>query len=220
MLNYKFQRFTGLNVSEEGIIKASLTSFGNEDSYGDIIKEGALDNWLENNSDLVGLWSHRTADIIGEWKDIEIENDLVTGELHLLRGIQRAEEAITLIKGELLEGVSIGFSAKEYSWAKRSNGWYGINFYEIELHEASLVLHPANEKAVVTDLRTAKGEMDIRKVERLLVYNGLKREEARDVISPYLSGVEGQRINQERAKEQEEDGLFSKLTDFLQDFRA
>lgn len=216
MLIRRTIKFTGENVSEEGVVSGVLTSFENEDAYQDIIKTGALDNWLKSNDTLTGLWAHQMSEIIGRWKDIEIEKDLVKAELHLQRGIRRAEEAITLIKNDHINGISIGFSANEYSWAKRKNGWWGLNFYDIELHEASLVLYPANDKAAITGLRSKNGEIDIRMVERLLVLNGLKREEACDIVRPYQSGLQIGQLEKER----KEKSLLNDLADYLKVFKA
>jgi len=62
----------------------------------------------------------------------------------------RLEEAWQSLKHGLVRGLSIGFSAKEYSFM--DNG--GIHFTKWEWHELSLVTIPANAEASITAIKT------------------------------------------------------------------
>jgi len=198
----RFSRFSG-NIDEKGVIKGSITSFENVDSYGDVMESTVLDQWMKENDSVVGLWSHNRAEIIGRWQKFYKRDGKVHAELHLQEGIQRAEEAITLVKNNLLEGISIGFVPLEWSYEKREDGFVGINFKKIELREISLVLEPANPMAEITDLKNSDGQPDPIKIERFLASaaTDLTRQQALAIVNPYISSLKKGRADKSGADE-------------------
>ena len=69
----RYVKFQGeLMNPEEGILSAAVTSFGNEDTYGDVIVKGSLDKWIQQEGQCMALWSHDRAEIIGKWDKFSI----------------------------------------------------------------------------------------------------------------------------------------------------
>ena len=181
-------RFSG-DIDERGEIKATITSFNNEDSYGDVMKEGCCDDFIKDTKEIPALWSHSRAEIVGRWKNFEVVGDRLEATAYLTEGIQRAEETITLIKDKLIDSVSIGFRAKEYSFEQREDGYWAYNFYKIDIRETSFVLEPANERAEIISLRDESGNLNVRHLERHLLASGLTRSEVFTLVKPYAESM-------------------------------
>ena len=156
----RFEKYLGALQTQglsEGAFVAKLTTFENKDMVNDVIKAGALDEWLKNATEIPMLYGHDSKEYIGKWTDFEIKDGALYATGHLFDYIQRAKEVGEHIKRENITGVSIGFTSKQYEGRGDADG-YGFDFYKIELYEASIVLNPANEQARITakdrDFRT------------------------------------------------------------------
>ena len=161
-------------------LRATLTTFGNKDSYGDIIDPGALDTWMKDNAgkDLPMLFGHDTKEIIGKWNGLEkmVRKFKAKGSLYK-DFIARAGEVYGLLKASAIKGVSIGFKPLDYEfWEEKDD--FGILWKEIELLEASIVLFPANNRAQVDQIKARhRQEMQVKRLERFddQTLNELKR---------------------------------------------
>ena len=145
----------------EGELEADLFTFDTRDLDNDEIKSGALDDWMKSNDTAPMLWSHKRDEVIGEWSKFRIVEKTLKATGTLYEGIQRASEAIVLLKNKAVKGVSIGFDSTDYEYRyARVDGKFdfGIDFQKIQLREASLVLNPAYVTAQVTDLKNAPVE--------------------------------------------------------------
>ena len=200
----RFLKFQDTSGYKNGVIDGVLSSFNNTDADGDVILPGAFNKFMEENDSVPMLWGHSRHDPIGKWTDFKEDGDLFRAKGELLKGIQRADEAKILFENKLVEGLSIAIGNNEktkYKTVYDKNLPYGLGyvFSQIDLKEGSIVLHGANENAVIAELKsqlkTAEGEIDARAVERFLkTFGGLSRTEASEILNPYRESLKVERL--------------------------
>ena len=147
-----FQKYLGAPDTKgigDGTFTATLTTFGNKDSDNDIVHHGALDKWLKTANELPMLYDHKRGEYIGKWSDFRIEKNALVATGQLFDYAQRSREVGEHIKRENLTGISIGFKSDRYDFREDEDG-LGLELFEIQLLEASVVLFPANEQAQIT----------------------------------------------------------------------
>jgi len=136
---------------QEGVVRGYAAVFGNVDSYGDIIDEGAFTKTLQERPHIPVLWQH--FDVAGLTREAE-ENKRglkVAGELNLHTNI--GHDAWEFARQGAVTGLSIGYDTiKAEPDPKRSDI---RRLKEIRLLEWSLVSFPANDRARITDVKTA-----------------------------------------------------------------
>lgn len=169
-------------------IEAIATSFENEDKVGDIIKTGALDEYIRDfnagtTPPLRILKMHDRANIIGEWQAIEVKGNNVILKGTILMETTSGKDTMTLIKKGLLGAVSIGFNSSDYSF---DDDEWTRTFNVIRLIEASIVDNPANENAVILDVKSHKC---LRVIEKALRGAGLSAKQAKAFISKGRYGI-------------------------------
>jgi HK97 family phage prohead protease len=167
--------------------------FGNVDSYGDVIEQGAFAKTLKTAeksgqypSMLLqhGGWGIMAQDLmpVGVWDTLTEDTKGLASE-GILAPIQRGTEAYTLLKMKprpAITGLSIGYIPRKWTVATKPDEPRRV-LHEIELVEISLVTFPANGKARVTSVKS-EGFTE-RDFERLMQDAGLSRSEARVVIN-------------------------------------
>ena len=101
------------------------------------------------------LWQHNTDQPIGIWEECsEDEHGLFLKGRLLVDDVQQAKEAYALYKNGIINGLSIGFMCNSCTWEERDRDFIR-HLTEIKLFEVSLVTFPCNEKAIVTDVKSA-----------------------------------------------------------------
>lgn len=137
-------------------IKAYACVFGNVDSWGDVIKPGACDDFLKsedasrmklcyqhNYQEVIGVITDKGVDSIGMW----IEADILDTTVGL--DVQK------LIKAGAINEFSIGYYADKYYYDKMEGYDYEIRFLEkITIAEVSPVTRAANPKAILLDAKS------------------------------------------------------------------
>jgi uncharacterized protein len=150
----------------DGIITGYGSVFGNIDSYGDVVAEGAFKKTLEESKSGAKSWpamllqhGDETADgkmPIGIWTKMEEDSNglRLQGKL---ANTKRGRDAYALLKMKprpALDGLSIGYRCTDYelheagSPARRT-------IKAVDLVEVSLVTFPANTRARVTGVKSA-----------------------------------------------------------------
>lgn len=168
--------------------------FGNIDSYGDVIDEGAFSKTLKearksgNYPAMLlqhGGWGINAQDLtpIGVWDLLEEDKKglLVEG---LLAPIQRGIEVYTLMKMKprpAITGLSIGYFPRKFTMGTKPDE-PRRKLHEVDLVEISPVTFPANGKARVSSVKSAT-DFSEREFEQLMQDAGLSRKEARIVMS-------------------------------------
>lgn len=179
--------------SKEMRIKGYGAAFGNVDSYGDVIEQGAFAKTLkaaEKSGQFPAMllqhggWGMTAADMmpIGIWDTLAEDSKGLKTE-GILAPTPRGLEAYTLAKmapRPAITGLSIGYLAKKYTLGIKPEEPRRL-LHEVELIEISLVTFPANGKARITSVKSA--DFTERDFERLMQDAGLSRSEARVVIN-------------------------------------
>ena len=172
-------------VSDDGTIEGYGSVFGVRDDYDDVIASGAFVGSLKDHKAAgtmpAMLWQHDADEPIGVWSEmVEDEKGLrVKGRLAL--DTVRGKEAHSLLKLGALNGLSIGFVSKQWTYDRESEV---RTLTEIDLWEVSLVTFPANSKARVTNVKAAADEaVTTKDAERILREAGFSKADATGFVS-------------------------------------
>jgi Escherichia/Staphylococcus phage prohead protease len=153
---------------EDGTIQGYGSVFGNVDSYGDTVAKGAfaktiadarngngpwpamlLEHGGQNQSDLpIGIWTEANEDSRG----LKLKGKLAIRT-------ERGADAYALLKMKprpALNGLSIGYRAKEFELHKNNSGPNGAKWTlkSVDLVECSLVTFPADQFARVGSVKS------------------------------------------------------------------
>lgn len=173
-------------TGQDGAIEGYGSVFNVVDSYDDVIAAGAFSASIKAHKAAgtmpAMLWQHEGDEPIGVWAEmVEDSKGLrVKGQLCLETG--RGKEAHALLKMGALNGLSIGFVSKQWSYDRDSEI---RTLTEVDLWEVSLVTFPANGASRVTGVKGADvgAIATIRDAERALRDAGLSAEAARAFVA-------------------------------------
>lgn len=193
-LSYPFE--LKAEITEEGIFEGYGSVFDSpivHPLYGrDIVKPGAFIDSITSKG-LKGikmLYQHDTAAPIGKWLDLAEDKKGLYVKGKLLLRLPKAQEAYELMKEKVIEGLSIGFDArdKENEWDPQRQT---RTLNKIDLFEVSPVTFPAQTIAKINNVKAADvREIDnIRDYERFLRDAGFKALEARRLASAGWSAL-------------------------------
>lgn len=136
---------------DKGIIEG-IASTPTTDRYGDVVEPKGANFKLP----MPFLWQHDSWSPIGEVTKAKVTADgiavTIRVALELAEKVPYIRDAWELIKGGLVKGLSIGFTAIEYAYIE---GSYGIHFQEWDWMELSAVTIPANAEATITSIKSA-----------------------------------------------------------------
>ena len=163
-MQYKSSKFE-IKAASDNTIEGYAAFFGNVDSYGDVIEQGAFTKTLKENANRVKvLWQHNTNEPIG--KPLAMEQDS-TG-LYIKAKISMTDvgrKAMELMRDGVIDEMSIGYDVIKDDFKKGNR-----MLKELRLWEFSPVTFAANEKAKITsaknfsdllyDIKKKKPELD------------------------------------------------------------
>lgn len=175
-------------AGDDGTVEGYGSVFGLRDTYDDVIQPGAFAASLGAHRAAgtmpAMLWQHDPSEPIGVWSEmVEDEKGLrVKGRLVL--DAERGRAAHALLKAGALNGLSIGFMAKQWAYDRDSEV---RTLTEIDLWEVSMVTFPAQGRARVTNVKSADvaGIATIRQAEKALRDAGFST----DAAGAYLAQV-------------------------------
>ena len=172
-------KFAADDISAKGEFTGYGAVFGNLDSYGDVIQSGAfkrtLADWKKEKSQPPmllqhGGWGMTDSDQmpIGKWTALseDARGLLVEGRLINL-DTERGKTVYGALKEGVLDGLSIGYRAKEFSIGTKPEE-PRRTLKAVELVEISVVTFPANGKARVTAVKAAQDITTLREFEKFL----------------------------------------------------
>ena len=180
-------------VQEDGFFSGYGAVFGNIDWYNDVILPGAftasLAKWRAKNKMPPVLWNHNDSEPIGVYTNIyEDEKGLyVEGKL-LIDDVPRAKSTHALLKAGAIDGLSIGYSTKKAN--QQGNGVREL--VEVELGEISIVTQPANERSVITSVKSKldEGELPtLPEFEKFLRESGFSKSQSTAIASKGLRSL-------------------------------
>lgn len=157
-MNNEFHKFPLIlkSIDEEGVFSGYASVYNVQDNHNDIIISGAFCNSLKKQKygrDIKLLWQHNVDEPIGVFTKM-VEDDIgLYVEGRLLLNIEKAKEVYSLIEAGAVDGLSIGFTIKDFE-INEDTGTRII--FEADLWEVSIVTFPANEEARVTSFKTSK----------------------------------------------------------------
>jgi HK97 family phage prohead protease len=172
-------------VSDDGTIEGYGSVFGVRDDYDDVIAAGAFVESMKAHKAAgtmpAMLWQHSAEEPIGVWSEMveDAKGLRVKGQLAL--ETVRGKEAHALLKLGALNGLSIGFMSKQWTYDRETEV---RTLTEIDLWEVSLVTFPANSKARVTNVKASADEVATPKdAERILREAGFSKADATGLVS-------------------------------------
>lgn len=176
-------------LAETGLFEGYASVFHVTDSVNDKIVPGAFRESLEafkKEGRLPALlWQHDTAEPIGAIREMYEDSHglFIKGEL-FITDLARAKEAHALLKAHVVNGLSIGYRARE----SHKDAKTGVRVLTaVDLLEISLVTFPANPHARVVRFSggvNAAGHIPTeREFESILRSAGLSRRQAKGVMA-------------------------------------
>ena len=143
------------DVSEAGTFTGYGSTFGNVDSYGDVVMPGAfvksLSHHANEGSMPLMLWQHDPDNPIGVWESLEEDAKGLKCSGRLLLEVTKAREAYAYLKAGAIRGLSIG-----YHVVKADPDGNVLRLKEIDLLEISVVSFAANRRATVTGVKSER----------------------------------------------------------------
>lgn len=171
-------------VNADGTVEGYGSVFGVRDNYDDVIAKGAFIQSLKDHKAAgtmpAMLWQHDADKPIGVWTEM-VEDDKglrIKGQLAM--ETVKGKEAHALLKMGALNGLSIGFMSKEWSYDRETEV---RTLTAIDLWEVSLVTFPANEKARVTNVKSADEMATPKDAEKALRDAGFSKSDATAFVS-------------------------------------
>lgn len=184
-------------IGDDGTIEGYGSVFNVVDDWGDIIAPGAFAATLAAHKAAgtmpAMLWQHRDAEPIGVWTDMVEDSRGLRVKGRLVLEAPRGKEAHALLKAGALNGLSIGFISRKWSWDDTTDV---RTLQEVDLWEVSPVTFPANAQARVDSVKSAAGTAGIttiRDAERALRDAGLSAEHAKALVAVVKRSVQVER---------------------------
>lgn len=171
-------------AGDDGTVDGYGSVFGVRDNYDDVIAKGAFIQSLKDHKAAgtmpAMLWQHDADKPIGVWTEM-VEDDKglrIKGQLAM--ETVKGKEAHALLKMGALNGLSIGFMSKEWAYDRDTEV---RTLTAIDLWEVSLVTFPANEKARVTNVKSADEMATPKDAEKALRDAGFSKSDATAFVS-------------------------------------
>lgn len=165
---------------KQGLFSGYASVFGGVDSYGDTIFPGAYKKTLgERERPIQMRWNHY-GDIIGKWTRLDEDEKGLYVEGELTPGHSKAMDVYASLMHGAISGLSIGYRPKKF--VENEKG--GLDLYEIDLVEISVVESPADNNAHVSRIKQDLDEMSTKEFEAALRDAlGVSRSEAKAIIA-------------------------------------
>ena len=171
-------------TGDDGTIEGYGSVFGVRDNYDDVIANGAFANSIKSHQTEgtmpAMLWQHNSDHPIGIWTEMveDTKGLRIKGKLAL--ETVKGKEAHALLKMGAINGLSIGFMSKQWAYDNQTDV---RTLTEIDLWEVSLVTFPANEKARITNVKSADEMATPKDAEKSLRDAGFSKSDATAFVS-------------------------------------
>lgn len=177
------RRSYGMSVraADDGSVEGYGSVFGQKDAYDDVIQPGAFSASLKEHRAAgtmpAMLWQHDPSEPIGVWTEMAEDAKGLHVRGRIVMESERGRAAHALLKAGALNGLSIGFVAREWVYDRESEV---RTLLGIDLWEVSMVTFPAQRQARVTSVKSADvaNITTIRQAERALRDAGFSADAA------------------------------------------
>lgn len=171
-------------TGDDGTVEGYGSVFGVRDNYDDVIAKGAFAESLKSHKSEgtmpAMLWQHDSDEPIGVWTEMVEDAKGLRIKGQLCMETTGGREAHALLKMGALNGLSIGFVSKKWTYDQDSEV---RTLTGIDLWEVSLVTFPANEKARVTNVKSSEELATPKDAERALRDAGFSKSDATGFVS-------------------------------------
>ena len=171
--------------AEVGVFEGLASTFGNRDRVGDVIAPGAFRASLARPERIKMLWQHDSRAPIGIWEQLAETAHGLAVKGRLVLEVQRAREALALLRAGAVDALSIGFSVPK-NGATLEHDKSQRRITAVDLWEISVVTFPANPHARISRVKTREGAAALpseREFERSLMRDaGFSRSQARTIL--------------------------------------
>lgn len=186
--NLEIESFEIKSDGEEKTIEGYMTTFGNKDSYNDVIVKGAFGKVKPYKVKF--LWQHDWKEPIGTIEQVKEDDNGVwfKAKFSDFDSVPTAKKAYTLLKDGAIDGISIGFRIDKFKYEDD-----GSRLIEKgSLMEASVVTFPANDMATVTAVKGfgEEGKIEKRDFEEMLRHFGFSQKESCIIVSKAYPALE------------------------------
>ena len=153
----KLYKSFALKADEAGTISGFFSTYDREpDSYGDVVAEGAFTDTIkareESGHPFPLCWNHDLDQIIGKVDSIE---DTEKGP-HMIASFcdtPLAQEKRAIVQSGVVFQFSFAYSVEDQAQVTLEDGTKANELRKLDLYEVSIVPIPANQNAVVTDIK-------------------------------------------------------------------
>lgn len=173
-------------TGDDGTVEGYGSVFGVRDNYDDVIAAGAYLTSLAAHKKAgtmpAMLWQHDSSVPIGVWTEMVEDSKGLKIKGKLALDTVKGAEAHALLKMGAINGLSIGFISKQWTYDRETDV---RTLTEVDLWEVSLVTFPANEKARITGVKAADvaGIKTIRQAEQALRDAGFSADTAKAFLA-------------------------------------
>lgn len=176
---------------KQGVFSGYASVFGGTDSYGDTIFPGAYKKTLSERERPIQMrWNHY-GDIIGKWTRMEENEKGLYVEGELTPGHSKAMDVYASLMHGAISGLSIGYRPKSF----KENEKGGLDLYEIDLVEISVVESPADNSAHIGRIKSAiESAEGIKGFENILRESGFSRSAATLFCSELKKAIQGEPV--------------------------
>lgn len=151
----------------DGTVEGYAATFDRvPDSYGDVIKAGAfaktLERWAESGKPIPLLYGHSTEDPqynIGRVVEAREDERGLFVRCEFDADNDKGQYVRKLVQEGRLYQFSFAYSTLDAGTVTLEDGTEAYELRELDLYEVSLVQIPANQRAVVTDVKSAPAEV-------------------------------------------------------------
>lgn len=204
-----------LKASENGEVEGYASTWTTTpDSYGDIVIKGAFLETIKKKAETGHpfplCFNHDLDQIIGAVKSIE-EDDFGLKLKASFLSSQLAQEKRELVKEGIVWQFSFAYNILEAEKPTAEEKANGIlqKLTKLDLFEVSLVPVPANQTAIVTEIK-ADSEMEVKEADEMMEVKSGKRNSKKDADSireaiKLLQGVLGELEEAEKPEEGEDE---------------
>lgn len=160
-------------VEDQGIIEAYASVFGNRDSYGDVVMQGAftetLEEWAASGNTIPLIYGHDLRDPFSNIGSItsavEDERGLkITAQFDLDNA--KAKQVYRLVKDKRLTQMSFGYDVVEGAEIELEDDWAYV-IRRVRLYEISVVPIGANDQTEITSVKSAEVDENVRPINHL-----------------------------------------------------
>ncbi len=200
--SFEFKEVDGALIAE---FSGYASTFGNVDSYGDVIALGAFSETLINRPNVKLLYQHDIYRPIGNITELREDTKGLFFRAATIPTTD-GKDAAMMLKSGVLDKFSIGFRVRdaEYEDGKRV-------IKELDLYEISVVTFPANDEAQLVAVKNMAEKINtVRDFERFLRDAGFSRNEAKAIAAKGFVGTE-----EREAKEDQLVNLINECVNYL-----